>query len=119
MLNLNFTIMQNLRNRVQLIGRLGQDPEMKTFDNGKKKVTFSIATSESYRNSEGEKIESTEWHNIVAWGKVAEIAAEYLKKGGEVAVEGKLTHRVYEPKEGEKKYFTEVNIHELLMLGGK
>ena len=111
--------MQNLRNRVQLIGRLGQNPETRTLTSGKTMTTFSIATTDSYRNSNGDKVEETQWHNIVAWGKVGEIAAEYLTKGQEVALEGKLTHRSYETKEGEKRYVTEVVVNELLMLGSK
>lgn len=111
--------MQNLRNRVQLIGRLGQDPEVKTLTSGKKLTTFSIATSDSYRNAEGEKVEDTQWHNIIAWGKVGEIAGEYLSKGQEVALEGKLTHRSYETSNGDKRYVTEVNLNELLMIGSK
>lgn len=111
--------MQNLRNRVQLIGRLGQNPETRTLTSGKTMTTFSIATSDSYRNANGEKVEETQWHNIVAWGKVGEIAGEYLTKGQEVAVEGKLTHRSYETKEGDKRYVTEINLNEMLMLGGK
>ncbi|MFY0592560.1 single-stranded DNA-binding protein [Roseivirga sp.] len=111
--------MQNLRNRVQLIGRLGQNPETRTINSGKTLTTFSIATSESYRNSEGEKIEETQWHNIVAWGKVGEIAAEYLTKGQEIVLEGKLIHRSYETKEGDKRYITEINMNEMLMLGSK
>ncbi len=111
--------MQNLRNRVQLIGRLGQDPEVKTLTSGKKLTTFSIATSDSYRNAKGDKVEDTQWHNVVAWGKVGEIAGEYLSKGQEVALEGKLTHRSYETDNGEKRYITEVNLNELLMIGAK
>ncbi len=111
--------MKNLRNSVQLIGRLGKDPEVKQLTSGKAMATFSIATSDSYRNAQGEKIEDTQWHNIVAWGKTAEIAGEYLKKGQEIAIEGKLIHRSYETNSGEKKYITEINLNELLMLGGK
>lgn len=111
--------MQNLRNRVQLIGRLGQDPEVKTLTSGKKLTTFSVATSDSYRNSNGDKVEETQWHNIVAWGKVGEIASEYLTKGQEVALEGKLTHKSYETQNGEKRYVTEINLNELLMIGAK
>lgn len=111
--------MQNLRNRVQLIGRLGQDPEVKTLTSGKKLTTFSIATTDSYRNANGDKIEETQWHNIVAWGKVGEIAGEYLSKGQEVVIEGKLTHRSYETNEGEKRYITEVNLNEMVMIGSK
>jgi single-strand DNA-binding protein len=111
--------MKNLRNSVQLIGRLGQDPEVKQLASGKTLTTFSIATSDSYKNAQGEKVEDTQWHNIVAWGKSAEIAGDYLKKGQEVAIEGKLIHRSYETNSGEKKYITEINLNELLMIGGK
>ena len=109
--------MKNLRNSVQLIGHLGKDPEVKIFGKSKK-VTFSIATSDSYKNQKGEKVEDTQWHNIVIWGKLAGVAEKYLKKGKEVAIEGKLIHRAYESA-GEKKYFTEINVNDLLMLGGK
>ncbi len=111
--------MKNLRNSVQLIGRLGQDPEVRELTSGKKLTTFSVATSDSYRNSNGDKVEETQWHNIVAWGKVGEIAAEYLNKGSEVCLEGKLTHRSYENGKGEKRYITEINLNEMVMLGGK
>ncbi|QSE95903.1 single-stranded DNA-binding protein [Fulvivirga lutea] len=111
--------MKNLRNSVQLIGRLGKDPEVKTLTSGKSLTTFSIATSDTYKNANGEKVEDTQWHNIVAWGKQSEIAGEYLKKGQEVAIEGKLIHRSYETNSGEKKYVTEINLNELLMIGGK
>ena len=111
--------MKNLRNSVQLIGRLGQDPEVRTLTTGRKLTTFSLATSDYYRNAKGEKVEDTQWHNVVAWGKVGEIAAEYLAKGEEVALEGKLTHRSYENNAGEKRYVTEINLNELLMIGGR
>jgi len=110
--------MKSLRNSVQLIGRLGKDPEVKVFGE-KKKATFSIATSDSYKNQKGEKVEDTQWHNIVIWGKLAGVAEKYLKKGAEVAIEGKLVHRIYETDKGEKKFFTEVNVNDLVMLGGK
>ena len=109
--------MNALKNKVQLIGNLGQDPEIVTLDNGNKLAKFSIATSESYKNAQGKKVEETQWHNIVAWGKVAEIVENYLIKGKQVAVEGKLTHRSYETKAGEKRYVTEVRCNELLLLG--
>ncbi len=109
--------MKSLRNRVQLIGRLGQDPEVKTLESGKKLATFSIATSDYYKNDKGEKVEDTQWHQVVAWGKQAEIVGEYLKKGKEIALEGKLIHRTYENGNGEKRYVTEVNMNELLMIG--
>ena len=98
--------MKNLRNTVQLIGRLGQDPEVRTLTSGIKVTNFSIATTDYYKNSQGDKVEDTQWHNIVAWGKVGEIAAEYLVKGQEVALEGKLTPRSYAKAAGEKRVVT-------------
>ena len=109
--------MNTLRNKVQLIGNLGNDPEIINLESGKTLAKFSIATNESYKNAKGEKITDTQWHNIVAWGKTAEIIEKYVSKGKEVAVEGKLTSRSYETKEGEKRYVTEVVCNELLMLG--
>lgn len=110
--------MKSLRNSVQLIGNLGKDPEVKEFS-GSKKASFTIATSDSYKNAKGEKIEDTQWHNIVIWGKLADVAGKYLKKGSEVCVEGKLVHRNYETDKGEKRYITEINVNDLVMLGGK
>ena len=109
--------MNSLKNKVQLIGNLGNDPEIITMENGNKLAKFSIATNETYKNSEGEKVTDTQWHNIVAWGKLAEIAENYLAKGKEVMIEGKLMSRSYETKEGEKRYITEVKCNEMLMLG--
>ncbi|SIT05471.1 single-strand binding protein [Zobellia uliginosa] len=109
--------MNALKNKVQLIGNLGQDPEIVNMDNGNKLAKFSIATTETYKNAQGERVDDTQWHNVVAWGKTAEIVENYLIKGKQVAVEGKLTHRSYETKEGEKRYITEVRCNELLMLG--
>ncbi len=109
--------MNNLRNKVQLIGNLGNDPEIITLDSGKKLAKFSIATNEHYKNSKGEKVTETQWHNVVAWGKTAEIIESYVSKGKEVAVEGKLTTRSWEDKEGNKRYTTEVVCNELLLLG--
>ena len=111
--------MKNLRNRVQLIGNLGKDPEIRNLENGKTVANFPMATSETYRNTSGEKITDTQWHNLVAWGKTAEIIEQYLQKGSEVAVEGKLVHRSYEAKDGQKRYVTEIVVDELLMLRGK
>ena len=111
--------MNSLTNKVQLIGNLGKDPEIKNLTSGKMKASFSLATSESYKNSQGEKITDTQWHNVIAWGKKAEIVEQYLTKGKEVAVEGRLVHRVYDDKNGEKKYITEVVLDELVLLGGK
>ena len=111
--------MYALRNKVQLIGHLGAAPEVINTENGKKFARFSVATNESYRNSKGEKVNETTWHNLIAWGKVAEIAEKYLEKGREVAIEGKLISRSYTDKEGNKKYVTEVQVNELLLLGSK
>ena len=109
--------MSALRNKVQLIGNVGNDPEIKSFDGGKKVANFTIATNESYKNEKGEKVEQTEWHKVVAWGKTAEIIEKFVTKGKEVAIEGKLTHRSYEDKNGEKRYITEVVANEILLLG--
>ncbi|WP_075343712.1 single-stranded DNA-binding protein [Tenacibaculum agarivorans] len=111
--------MNALKNKVQLIGHLGNKPEIIDLDSGKKLAKFSIATNETYRNKLGEKVTDTQWHNVVAWNKTAEIVENYLDKGNEVMVEGKLTTRTYETKEGEKRYITEVVCNELLMLGNK
>ncbi len=111
--------MKNLKNSVQLIGRLGKDPEVKTLTSGTSLATFTMATSDIYYNGEGEKVEDTQWHNIVAWGAKADVVSKYLVKGKEVAIEGKLIHRSYETSSGEKRYFTEINLNELLMIGGK
>ncbi|WP_276389282.1 single-stranded DNA-binding protein [Eudoraea chungangensis] len=109
--------MNTLRNKVQLIGHLGQDPEIVNLDNGGKLAKFSVATNENYRNSEGDKVTETQWHQIVAWGKTAEIAENYLVKGKEIALDGKLIHRSFESKEGKKRYITEVKCNEILLLG--
>ena len=111
--------MYALKNKVQLIGHLGANPEIKTLDGGKKLARFNVATGETYRNAKGDKVTDTQWHTLVAWGKVAEIAEKYLKKGSEVAVEGKLINRTYNDKDGNKKYITEVQVNEVLMLGEK
>jgi len=111
--------MYALKNKVQLIGNLGNVPEVKTLESGKKMARFSVATNEIYRNAKGEKITETQWHNLVAWGKIAEIVEKYLDKGKEIAIEGKLINRSYNDKEGNKKYITEIQVNELLMLGAK
>ena len=111
--------MYQLKNKVQLIGNLGNAPELKTTENGKKLARFSLATNENYRNAKGEKITETLWHNLIAWGKVADIIEKYLNKGSEIAVEGKLISRSYTDKDGSKRYVTEVQVNELLMLGSK
>jgi len=112
-------MMNPLKNKVQLIGNLGKSPEVKTLDGGRKLAKFTLATNDSYRNAKGEKVEETQWHNLVAWGKIAEIVEKYLDKGKEVAIEGKLLNRSYTDKDGVKKYFTEIQVNELLMLGSK
>ena len=111
--------MNTLRNKVQLIGNLGNNPEIITLESGKKLAKFSIATNENYKNAQGEKVTTTEWHNLVAWGKTAEIAENYLEKGKEIAIEGKLTTRSYDDKDGNKRTITEVVVSELLLLGAK
>lgn len=111
--------MNNLRNRVQLIGHLGMDPEIKNLEQGKKLARFSLATNDTYTNSKGEKITDTEWHYVVAWNKTAELVEQYLTKGKEVAVEGKLSTRSWEDEQGNKKYATEIVCNELLFLGRK
>ncbi|APX99030.1 single-stranded DNA-binding protein [Lacinutrix venerupis] len=111
--------MNTLRNRVQLIGNLGKDPEIVNLESGKKLAKFTLATNESYKNSQGEKIIDTQWHQVVAWGKTADVIEKYVVKGKEVAIDGKLTTRAWEDKDGIKRYTTEVVCNELLMLGGK
>lgn len=111
--------MNSLRNSVRLIGNLGTNPEVKEFESGKKVARFTLATNETYKNQKGEKVTDTCWHNLVIWGKTAEIAEKYLEKGSEVAIEGKLTSRSYTNKDGEKKHITEIVVNDLLMLGKK
>jgi len=111
--------MNNLRNSVRLIGNLGMNPEVKEIGNGKKLAKFSLATKEVYKNEDGEKVNETQWHNIIAWGSQAKIAEKYLKKGNEIAIEGKLTSRSYSDKDGVKRYVTEIVVNEILMIGNK
>ncbi|MEO6548238.1 MAG: single-stranded DNA-binding protein [Ferruginibacter sp.] len=111
--------MNALKNKVQLIGNLGNAPEIKNTESGKKLARFSIATNEVYQNADGEKVEETTWHNLVAWGKLAERAEKYLQKGTEVVIEGKLINKSYNDKEGNKRYNTEVEVHEFMMFGNK
>ncbi|MFW5762353.1 MAG: single-stranded DNA-binding protein [Cyclobacteriaceae bacterium] len=109
--------MTSLRNRVQLIGKLGIDPDVKEV-NKSKKARFSLATNEVY-HQDGNRKEETQWHNVIAWGKTAELAEKYLRKGKEVAVDGKLTSRSYNDKDGNRKYITEIVANELVLLGSK
>ena len=108
--------MNALKNKVQLIGNLGNNPEIIYLESGKKLAKFSLATNETYKNAKGEKVTNTQWHSLIAWGKTLEIIENYLEKGKEVMIEGKLTSRNYETKTGEKRYITEVQINELLIL---
>jgi len=111
--------MSTLRNKVQLIGHLGDDPKITELDEGRKVANVSIATNESYKNADGEKVTDTQWHNLVAWGKTADVFEKYTKKGSEIAIEGKLTSRSYENKEGDKRNVTEVKVDEVLLISSK
>lgn len=108
--------MNSLKNRVTLIGNLGQDPEVKVTETGKKVTNFTLATDDSFKNSEGQKISETTWHNIKAWNGLADIAGRFLKKGHEVAVEGRIVYRTYDDKNGVTKYVTEIVLNDLLLL---
>lgn len=110
--------MNSLRNKVNLIGRLGSNPEVRTMSSGKIMAKFSLATTESYKNDKGEKTTETQWHNIIAWGSPARVIEKYVKKGQEIALEGKLTTRNYEDKNGIKRYVSEVVVNDVLLLGG-
>tara|TARA_B110000967_G_scaffold166246_1_gene174225 strand:+ start:4891 stop:5223 length:333 start_codon:yes stop_codon:yes gene_type:complete len=109
--------MNTLRNKVQLIGNLGNDPEIITLDSGKKLAKFSLATNEYYKDADGQKQTKTEWHNLVAWNKTAELIENYVTKGKEIAIEGKLTSRTWDDKEGNKRYTTEVVVNEVVLFG--
>ena len=109
--------MSTLRNKVQLIGNVGNDPEIRALETGKKLAKLTLATNETYKNDKGEKTTETQWHNIIAWGKTAETIEKFVAKGKEIAIQGKLTHRSYDDKNGDKKYFTEVVVSDLLLLG--
>ncbi len=111
--------MYSLRNKVQLIGNLGKAPEIKNIDSRKKLAKFSVATNEVYTNIKGEKVKETQWHSLVAWGKLADIAEKYLDKGSEVVIEGKIITKDYLDKDGNKKYTTEIQVNEMLMMGSK
>lgn len=108
--------MNALRNSVRLIGHLGDNPKVRKLDSGKTVANFSIATNEIYRDASGEKQSETTWHRLVAWGKQAEIIESYVKKGSEIAIEGKLTNRTYDDKNGEKQFITEILVNEVLLL---
>ena len=106
-------------NKVILIGNLGKDPEVKYLDNGVAVANFSLATTENYKNKEGERVSQTEWHNIVLWRGLAEVAEKYLKKGSNIYIEGKIKNRKWEDKEGKTRYNTEILADNMTMLGGK
>jgi len=107
--------MSTLRNSVRLIGRVGNNPEIKNFDEGKKVASFTLATNEVYYNDKNEKIENTQWHSLVAWGKTAEIIEKFVEKGKEIAIEGKLNYRNYDDKDGIKRYVSEIIINEVVL----
>jgi single-strand DNA-binding protein len=111
--------MNTLKNKVQLIGNLGSGPEIKQIESGKKVARISLATNETYKNAVGEKITETQWHRIVAWGNLAELAEKYLVKGSEIAIEGKLAYREYIDNDGVKRYITEVIANEILLMDKK
>jgi single-strand DNA-binding protein len=111
--------MTNLKNSVRLIGFLGAAPEVKEFDKSKKMTKVNLATNDSYKNQKGEKVEETQWHQLIMWGSQAEFASQYLNKGSEVAIEGKLVTRTYDDKDGVKRYITEVVVNEIAILGRK
>tara|TARA_B100000378_G_scaffold241486_1_gene210295 strand:- start:39076 stop:39459 length:384 start_codon:yes stop_codon:yes gene_type:complete len=116
---LNLFIMSTIRNKVQLIGNVGNTPEITNLDTSKKVARLSLATNDYYRNQKGESVQDTQWHNLIAWNKQAEIIENYVPKGKEIAIEGKLVSRSYEDNEGNKRYVTEILVSEILLLGSK
>ena len=108
----------SLRNKVTLIGHTGKEVEIVNFEKGKI-AKVSLATNDYYTNSLGERVEETQWHNLVFNGKLADIMEKYVQKGKEIAVEGKLTYRTYDDKDGQKRFFTEIRVEELVLLGAK
>jgi single-strand DNA-binding protein len=119
MLGYKLKIMSTLKNQVQLIGNLGKDIELKTFDNGLILAKATIATTEYFKNNKGEKTQDTQWHNVVAWGKTAEYMGQVLKKGDEVAIKGKLVYKNYQNAEGKTQYITEIVTNEFMKMGPK
>jgi single-strand DNA-binding protein len=117
--NLKIRTMNNLRNSVRLIGNLGANPEIKELNSGKKLAKASLATSDKYKDADGNQVTQTQWHNLIAWGKTADFFEKFLEKGIEVAIEGKIINRSYSDKDGSKKYISEINVSEILMLGNK
>ena len=111
--------MSSIKNHVQLIGNVGQEPQVTNLESGKKVARFSLATNENYKNDKGEKVQSTDWHTVVAWGKTAEIVEKFVGKGKEIGVSGKLKTRTYTTDDGNERYVIEVEAREILLLGGK
>ena len=111
--------MGTLRNHVQLIGNVGQEPTITNLESGRKVARFSLATNEFYKKDKGEKVQTTEWHAVVAWGKTADLIENYVTKGKELALSGKLKSRSYEDKEGVTRYVTEIEASEILLMGSK
>ena len=108
-----------MKNSVQLIGHVGQEPEIKNLEGGKKLANISIATNEVYYRENGDKVEQTQWHRVTAWGKTADIIERFVTKGKEIGIEGKLTHRSYDDKDGTKRFVTEVLVSDVQLLGSK
>jgi len=111
--------MKTLKNRVQLIGNLGMDPEVKDLGGNRKMARLNLATTESYRGADGKRKEDTQWHRIIAWGPLASLAERYLRKGRRIAVEGKLVYRRYENKSGQQRFVAEVVATDFVMLDGR
>ena len=111
--------MKALNNRVQLIGNLGADPEVKTFENGSVMARLSLATSERSKGKKGENAIRTQWHQLIVWGKLAEICGKYLQKGREVAIEGRIAYRIFTDTEGNSRLVTEITVNDLLMISGR
>lgn len=117
--HLKSIIMSSLRNKVQLIGNVGNAPEITAFESGKKKATLSVATNENYKNKTGEKITDTQWHRVIAWDGTANIIEQFVRKGSHIAIEGKLTSRSFLDSEGKKQFITEVTAHQIQLLNKK
>ena len=111
--------MSTLKNHVQLIGNVGQEPTITNLENGKKVARFSLATNEYYKDAKGERTQTTDWHTVVAWGKTAEIIEKHVDKGKEIGVTGKLRTRTYTTDDGSQRYVTEIEAREILLLGTK
>lgn len=111
--------MSTIKNHVQLIGNVGQEPTITNLESGKKVARLSLATNENYKNGNGEKQTETNWHTVVAWGKTADIIEKFVDKGKEIGIVGKLKTRSYETKEGDQRYITEILANQILLLNGK